>query len=162
MKGDDSLLETLQSLGVSNDNFLETNSDQIKGSFSSDLKFNLHEKVLSKTKIKVLEKCLGSLLHHYLSTKQTCKDLQRDFNNFARKMRCNWHFRNESQYITSEVSTHKLKSTWNPPKGSPVLELFLSKVKGDVFSVLPGILRNLIWTRKSTYVRSAKWQKHQN
>ena len=75
MKGDDSLLEILQSLGVSNDNFLETNSDQIKGSFSSDLKFNLHEKVLSKTKIKVLEKCLGSLLHHYLSTKQTCKEI---------------------------------------------------------------------------------------
>ena len=141
MKEDDSLLEILQSLGVSNDNFLETNSDQIKGSFSSDLKFNLHEKVLFKTKIKVLEICLGFLLHHYLPTKQTCKDLQRDFNNFARKMRCNCHFRNESQY---EISMHKVKSTWNPPKGSPALELFLSKVKEDIFSVLPGILRNLI------------------
>ena len=53
-------------------------------------------------------------------------------------MRCRWYFRNESQYIPSEVSTYKLKSTWNPPKGSPSLQLFLSKVKEDTFSVLPG------------------------
>ena len=39
-KGDDSLLEILQSLGVSNDNFLETDSDRIKGSFSFDSVFN--------------------------------------------------------------------------------------------------------------------------
>ena len=36
-----------------------------------------------------------------------------------------------------QVSTCKLKSTWNPPKGSPALELFLNKVKEDIFSVLP-------------------------
>ena len=53
-------------------------------------------------------------------------------------MRCKWYFRNESQDIPSEISTYKLKSTWNPPKGSPALELFLSKVKEDIFSVLPG------------------------
>ena len=44
-KGDDSLLENLQSLGVSNDNFLETDSDSIKGSFSSDSVFNMSKKV---------------------------------------------------------------------------------------------------------------------
>ena len=62
--------------------------------------------------------------------------MQRDFDDFARKLRCKWYFRNESQYIPSEVSTYKLKSTWNPPKGSPALKLFLSKVKEDIFSVL--------------------------
>ena len=51
MKGDDSLLEILQSLGINNDNFLETDSDRIKGSFSSDSVFNLSKKVLSKTEI---------------------------------------------------------------------------------------------------------------
>ena len=53
-------------------------------------------------------------------------------------MRCKWYFRNESQYIPSEVSKYELKSTWNPPKGSPALEVFPFKVKEDIFSVLPG------------------------
>ena len=52
-------------------------------------------------------------------------------------MICKWYFRNESQYIPSAVCTYKLKSTCNPRKGSPALELFLSKVKEDIFSVLP-------------------------
>ena len=51
--GDDSLLEVLQSIGVSNDRFLETDSNRIKDSFLSDSVFNLSKKVLSKTEIKV-------------------------------------------------------------------------------------------------------------
>ena len=43
--GDDSLLENLPSLGVSNDNFLETDSDRIKGSFYSDSVSNMSKKV---------------------------------------------------------------------------------------------------------------------
>ena len=122
-------------MGVNNDNFLETDSDCIKGSFSSDSVFNLSKKVLSKTEIKVPDKGLG-----FSPTPSSINeaDLQRDFDDFARKMRSKWHFRNKSQYIPSEVSTYKLKSTWYPPKGSPALELFLSKVKEDIFSVLPG------------------------
>ena len=107
-KGDDSLLEILQSLGVSNNNFLETDSDRIKGSFSSDSVFNLSKIVLFETEIKVLEKGLG-----FSSTPSFINeaDLQRDFDDFARKMRCKWYFMNESQYIPSEVSTCQLKST---------------------------------------------------
>ena len=113
---------------------METDSDCIKGSFSSNSVFNLSKKVLSKTEIKVLEKGLG-----FSPTPSSINeaDSRRDFDDFARKMRSKSHFRNESQYIPSEVSTYKLKSTWNPPKGSPALELFLRKVKEDIFSVLP-------------------------
>ena len=129
-RGDDSLLETLQSLGVINDSVLETDSDRIKGSSSPDFVFNLSKKVLSKTKIKVLEKGLGfSPTPSFINE----ADLQRDFDDFARKMRWKWYFRNESQDIPSEIFTYKPKSTWNPPKGSPTLELFLSKVKEDIF-----------------------------
>ena len=91
--------------------------------------------ILYKTEIKVLEKGLGfSPTPSFINE----ADLQRDFDDFAKKMRCKWYFRNESQYIPSEVSKYELKSTWNPPKGSPALELFLCKVKEDKFSVLPG------------------------
>ena len=55
-QGDDSLLETLKSLGLINNRVLETDSDRIKGSFSSDSIFNLSKKLLSKTAIKALEK----------------------------------------------------------------------------------------------------------
>ena len=125
----------MQPLGESNESFLETDSDRIKGSFSSDSVFNLSKKVLSETEIKVLERSLS-----FFPTPSFINeaDLQRDFDHFARKMRCKWYFRNESQDIPSEVSTFKLKSTWNSPKGSPALELFISKVKEDIFSILPG------------------------
>ena len=93
------------------------------------------KKVLSNTEIKVLDKSFSfsptpSLINE--------ADLQRDFDEFARKMRCKWYFRKESQYIASKVSTYMLKSTWNPLKGLSALELFLSKVEEDIFSVSPG------------------------
>ena len=63
--------------------------------------------------------------------------MERDFDDFAKNMICRWYFRNESQGIPSEISTYnKLKSTWNRPKASTASELFLSKVKEDIFSVL--------------------------
>ena len=68
-------------------------------------------------------------------------------------MRCKWYFRNESQYIPSEVFTYMLKSTWNPKKSSPTLELFLIKVKEGIFSALPGHPQEFNWSRveRSTY-----------
>ena len=85
--------------------------------------------------MKVLEIDLGfSLTPSFINE----ADLPRDFDDFAKKMRCKSYFMNESQNVPSEVSTYKPKSTWNPPKGSPALELFLSKVKEDIFSILPG------------------------
>ena len=119
MKGDDSLLEILQSLGVSNDNFLETDSDRIKGSFSSDSVFNLSKKVLSETEIKVLEKGLGfSPTPSFINE----ADLQRDFDDFARKMRCKWYFRNKVniyllKFLHVSLNLHgipqKVHQLWN-------------------------------------------------
>ena len=30
------------------------------------------------------------------------------------------------------------KSNWSPPKGHPALEMFLSQMDGEIFSLLPG------------------------
>ena len=68
-------------------------------------------------------------------------DLEINFDAFARNMWCKFYFKNESQDISSELSTYKPKSTWNSPKCSLALELFLSKFKDDIFSVLPGHLK---------------------
>ena len=40
------------------------------------------------------------------------------------------------QYIY--IYTFRTKSTWNPPQGHPALEMFLSQMEADVFSLLPG------------------------
>ena len=117
-KGGDSLLEILQS-AVSNDNFLETDSGRTKGSFSSDSVFNLSKNVLSETEIKVLEKGIGfSPTPSFINE----ADLQRDFDDFARKMRCKWYFRNEVniyllKFLHVSLNLHgipqKVHQLWN-------------------------------------------------
>ena len=86
---------------------MEIDSDRIKGSISSESVFNLSRKELSETEIKIPEKRLGfSPTPSFINE----ADLVRDFDDFARKMRYKWYFRNESQYIPSEICTCKLKS----------------------------------------------------
>ena len=36
----------------------------------------------------------------------------------------------------------RVKSTWNPPKRAPALELFLSQTEKDILSILPGKATN--------------------
>ena len=96
---------------------------------------NLSKKVLTETEIRVLEKGLGFAP---TPTKINETDLRADFNEFARKMRCKWFFRNEPTENFSEAPAFRVKSNWNPPKGHPAVEIFLSKLETEIFSVLPG------------------------
>ena len=65
-------------------------------------------------------------------------DLKRDFEDFAQKMRCKWYFKNDVTEIFSQLPAFQNKCNWNPPKEQPALEIFLSQIEGDIFSVLPG------------------------
>ena len=103
--------------------------------FCSKFVFNLSKKVLTETEIRVLEKGLGFAP---TPTKINETDLRADFNEFARKMRCKWFFRNEPTENFSEAPAFRVKSNWNPPKGHPAVETFLSKLETEIFSVLPG------------------------
>ena len=49
-----------------------------------------------------------------------------------------WFFRNEPTENFSEAPAFHVKSNWNPPKGYPAVEIFLSKLETEIFSVLPG------------------------
>ena len=111
---------------------------RIKGNFVSDYAFNLSQKTLSSLEIKVLE---GGL--RFSATPSVNEvDFRRDSSDFSRKMRCKSLFRNERQENVSETSEFKSKSTWNPPKGAPALELFLSQTEKDILSILPGKATN--------------------
>ena len=83
----------------------------MKGPFVSDYVFNWSKKVLSQGEINVLKKDLefSPTASFIIET-----DLRRDFNEFSRKMKFKWYFRNETQG-SKEMPTFQTKSTWNPP-----------------------------------------------
>ena len=67
-------------------------------------------------------------------------ELKQDFEEFCRKMRLKWPFRNEPTPEFSITPAFNPKSTWKPPNGSPSLELFLSHVEKDLFEISKTIL----------------------
>ena len=62
-------------------------SQRLKSYFCTDTVFDLSLKVLTETEIKVLERSLGFIPTPYLINET---DLQRDFEDFSRKMRCKY------------------------------------------------------------------------
>ena len=61
-------------------------------------------------------------------------DLRRYFNEFSKKMRCKWYFRDEPSKDFSKILAFRPKCTWTPPAGDPCVELFLSKMEHELFS----------------------------
>ena len=83
------------------------------------------------TEIKVLEKGLDfAPIHKKLKE----PGLRSNFNEFCRRTRLKWHFRDESESF-SEVPVFNLKSRWQPPQGHPCLEVFLSQVENELFEL---------------------------
>ena len=55
-------------------------------------------------------------------------------------MRCKWFFCNKPTENFSEAPAFHVKSKWNPHKGHPGIEIFLSKLETEFLSVLLGTL----------------------
>ena len=103
----------------------------LKGYFCSKSVFNLSKKVLTETEIRVLEKGLDfAPIQKSLNE----PELRKDFEEFSRRMRCKWHFRNELSENFSETPAFRPKSVWKPPKGHASLEVFLSRLEKELFS----------------------------
>ena len=66
--------------------------------------------------------------------------LRKDFEELCRRMRIKWHFRNESTSDFSNISAFASFSAWEPPKGYPNLEFFLSQVESYLFKAIEGPL----------------------
>ena len=107
-------------------------NERLEGYFCSKSVFKLRKKVLRETEIHVLEKGLGFAP---TPTRINKTDLRADFNEFARKMRCKWFFRNDPTENVSEAPAFRVKSNWKPPKGHPAVEIFLSKLETEIFCV---------------------------
>ena len=89
----------------------------MSGYFCSETVFNLSRKILTDTEIKILD--FAPVLR-----KINEPELRSDFEEFCRRVRTKWHFRNESTPDFSNVPYIKSKSKWSPPNGHPTVEFF--------------------------------------
>ena len=98
-------------------------NERLDDYFCSESVFSLSKKVLTETEIRDFEKGLGFAP---TPTKINETGLRAGFNEFARKMRFKWFFRNKPTENFSEAPAFHVKSNWNPPKGQSAIEIFLS------------------------------------
>ena len=118
-------------------NSYTTSKSRLTGYFCSETIFNLSHRVLTDAEIKLLEKGLD---FSPIQRKINEPELKQNFNDFCRRMRLKWYFRDETQEF-SETPAFSTKSTWNPPKGHPCLEVFLSQVENELFQITKQDLR---------------------
>ena len=93
---------------------------------------------MTDTEIRILEKGLDFAP---IQNKINEPELRSDFEEFCRRMRNKWRFRNEPTIEFSEMlvfspkSTGKPspKSTGKPPMGHPNVEVFLSQIEHEIF-----------------------------
>ena len=112
-------------------NNVTTTDNRLSGCFCSEYIFNLCNRVLTDTEIKVFEKGLDFTPIHKEGNEP---ELKSDFNEFCRRMRSKWNFQNELENF-SEVPVFTPKSRWQPPQGHPCLEVFLSEVGNELFEL---------------------------
>ena len=82
--------------------------NRLSGYFCSDTIFNLSWKVLTDSEIKVLEKGIHCAP---IQSKINEPKLQNDFEEFCRRMRLKWYFRNEPSSKFSETPSFTPKSS---------------------------------------------------
>ena len=107
-----SILDELQNVSVTGPSN-NTDSTGLTGYFCSGTVFNLSNRVLSDAEIKVLEKGLD---YAPIQNKINELELSNDFNEFGRRMRRKWYFRNEVTPNFREVPAFRPKFLRNPPK----------------------------------------------
>ena len=98
-----------------------TDEGRLSGVFCSKIVYNLSHELLTETEIKMLEKRID-----FAPVQRTLKEseLHKDFEEFCRRMRCKWHFRNEVSEKFSEIPAFRSKSSCLPPKCHASLEIF--------------------------------------
>ena len=87
--------------------------------------------MLTDGEVKILEKGLDFAP---IQRKINEPELKQDFKDFCRSMRLKWYFWDERQEF-SENPVFSAKSSRNPPRGHPCLELFLVRLNINSFEI---------------------------
>ena len=93
---------------------------------------NLSRRSLSEEEINLLSKCLK---FSPLPTDIDVAKVRQDIQDFKHRIKLRWFFKDRTN-DTTDINKLKVKSSWNPPKGDPLLESYLSLVEKRVLSVL--------------------------
>ena len=93
-----------------------TSDERLQGHFCSDIVFSLSNKILSEEEIKVVEKGLDFAT---IQRKINEPELRKNVEEFCRRMRTKWNFRNEPLQGFSVAPAFTRKSSWKPPLGHP-------------------------------------------
>ena len=107
------ILEDLDFSKITRENANSSDESRLSGYFCSDKVFNLSKRVLSETEIKILEKCLD---YAPIQRKINEPELKSDFEEFPRRMRIKWHFRNEPSENVTEIPSFRPKSSRKPQR----------------------------------------------
>ena len=99
-----------------------TDEGRLQSSFCSKTVFNLSLRVFSEIEIQVLEKGLD------FAPIQKSTRAEKNVEDFSRRMRIRWNFRDHPSEDFSDKPAFRPKSNWKPPLVHPGLELFLSQL----------------------------------
>ena len=105
---DREILSILEELENKNDMSNINSQSRLTGHFYSNTDFDLSQKILSDTKIKVLQKRLDCAP---VQIKVNEPELRQDFDEFFRKMRVKGYFQNEANEDFSETPSFRSKSS---------------------------------------------------
>ena len=126
------ILSILEELENKNDMSNINSQSKLTGHFCSNTSFDLSQKVFPDTEIKILEKDLD---YAPIQNKLNKPKLRKDFDDFSRKMRLKWYFRNKATQDFSERSSFRSKSSWKTPQRNASFELFLSQNGSELFEI---------------------------
>ena len=108
----------------------DTHSDRISGQFVNDKVINLSNRALSDSEISVLTKGLK-----FVATPKELdySQIKIDLENFDRRLRLKWHFRESEEF--SEYPVFRPKSKFNPRNKDIAIEVYLSKLEEEIMKV---------------------------
>ena len=128
-----SILEDLQNIDFTGCNN-STETSRLNGYFCLEAVFNLSKKILTEAEVKVIEK---GLEYAPIQNKVNAPQLRSEFQEFCRRMRLKWYFRDNSTPNLSEKSSFTPKLSWKGFTGQhPKLEVFLTELERQTFKIV--------------------------
>ena len=103
---------------------------RLKGVYVSKNVFNLSKRVLTEAEVSLLSKGLK-----FVPTPRSVDRaaLKHDLEQFGRKLRLAWHFRNDEREFV--IEPFKKRSNFNPKKNDAAIELYMSRIEEEILKM---------------------------